>query len=266
MVKMMDFSEEFIKRYKVKRTETQNYHYMANHINNILHEFLCLNFDSVQNKLIKYLSEEDIDERDLTFIINLATVSGKKEKFVNKAFDIALDKTKFSYSVEYKALLIQHFSKREKLAFQKYLNKALDSSNPLHISAENAKYIAKRIVSSKMELTKEQATYLLSLLKKIKIKHEGQYIVYLGLLNYLAKFNPNAYVVFENKFNDLYDQPNYALTAPATVVKVLNTCSDPSLRLKLAKTFLRPPFKNDPYIKKALSKKIPEISKLLNLE
>lgn len=248
---MKTFSEDFIDAFKARKADVK-IHYMADIISKILTEYVKKNADELEKQLELHFQDPDIDERDIAFALSLAGYFSNKERVLKKIFDLALDKKKFSYSKEYKDYLMQHFTKREKPVFEKYLRRALDPTSPLLVSTDHAKYIAKRIITSKVELTKSQANYLLHALGKINIKAESQYIVYLKTLDYLGRFSHVGHTIFEKKFNDLYGgkSPNYTHTTPDTIIKVLNACTESTLKYRLAKVFLLPPYDNNKYIKK----------------
>lgn len=230
----------------------------------VLRKVLLDNQESLGEALLKHYTSSDMTEVDLKFV--LETFQGSdREIYINKIFDIALMKQKFTYSKDYKKLLMHHFAKRKTPVFKRYLDRALDPTSPLFlIDEDDGKYIAKRIASGKIKISTQQANFLLSKIRTVKTNVEAHYLLFLRVVDYLSDFTEVGYQVFEEKFNQLIGGRNWPIK-DSTCIEILHVCRDSALRARLAKEFLKHPY-GTPALKKRLAKNFPEIQRLLNME
>jgi len=261
------FADDFVELYKKHKSSKK---YFPNDLVYVLlHQYLQINASFVESSLETFFDGlKEVDERDIKFALDVARITDRKASINKKIFDITLSKKIIKCSAEFRGLLMQHFSTREAPVFENYLKCALDVSSPIVIGKDDAKYLAKKILKSKITLTRKQSDFLLKSFANTKIEKEGQYLVYLKTLDYLAVNNPKGYEVFEQKIDELYSDKNvnYIFTTPNVIISILNTCSNPDLKCKMAKRFLVPPYSSNRYIQRAISSKIPEIQKLLNFQ
>ena len=230
----------------------------------VLREVLTNHQDDLSSAMLSHYQNNDMSERDLNFVLDTFT-GDDRDIYINKIFDLALTKQQFSYTNEYKKILMHHFAKRKIPAFKKYLDRALDPTNPLFLINEgDGKYIAKRIASSKIKITTHQANFLLQKIRAIKTNEEAQYLLFLRVIDYLSNFSAVGYKVFEEKFHQLLGNRVWPMK-DSSCVEILRICRDETLRYRLAKEFLKKPYGSES-LKKKLAKNFPDIQRLFNME
>lgn len=261
------FAEDLLDLYSKERLKREHFS-TYDSVGIVLTKYLQANSSHIVESLEKMFDDiKQPNEKDVKFALELGRITGTKDISNPKIFDIILTKKLAKCSNEFKSLVMQHFCSRSADDFKKYLVHALDASSSLFATHTNAKYLLKRIIRSKVEITDSQALFFISALSKLKIANEGQYLVFLKLLDHLGKINKEGYKVFEEKFNELYSgEVHYIFTTPDVIVKILNSCSDADIKYKMAKRLLIPPFSNNKYIQKTLERKVPELQKLLNFK
>ncbi len=257
----MEFTKAYLDSFIKNKSSLRGLHRFSD---TCLRHMLADHQSELGKVMLNYYQVSDMSETDLSFVLDTFT-GDDRDIYVNKIFDLALTKQQFSYTNEYKKILMHHFAKRKIPAFKKYLDRALDPTNPLFlINEEDGKYIAKRIASSKIKITTHQANFLLQKICAIKTYEEAQYLLFLRVIDYLSNFSTVGYKVFEEKFHQLLGNRAWPMK-DSSCVEILRICRDETLRYRLAKEFLKKPYGSES-LKKKLAKNFPDIQRLFNME